>query len=125
MEKRVIAARGAVNVDDPGDEAESMVRRVGQLMDELTRCNSIDTDDIISVQFTQTADLKRMNAAGALRRARSIYSAVPLFCAQEPPVEGMPPRIVRVMITWRGTGEPHSVYLGKAADLRPDLNRPG
>ena len=123
MEKRVIAARGAVNVDDLPDEAEAMVRCVGRLIDELTRRNGIAAQDIISIQFTQTADLTRMNAAGALRRAASDYNSVPLFCAQEPQVEGMAPRMVRVMITWRGLGEPQSVYLGKAAELRPDLTR--
>ena len=121
MERGIIAVRGAVSVESQGDEGRSIVENVGRLVDLMAQRNGFGPEDIISIQFTQTKDLKVMNAAAALRRGTSAYDAVPLFCAQEPEVEGMPPRTVRVLITWTGRGEGRPVYLGKAAGLRPDL----
>ena len=66
-------------------------------------------------------DLKKKNAAAALREAHPAYAGVPLFCSIEPDVELSLPRTVRILITWRGSGSVTPVYMGKASSLRPDL----
>lgn len=123
MNKRVLAARGAVTIEESQTRSEEamMVEALGRLMDELCLTNNISIPDIISLQFTQTSDLKRKNAAAALRTARPAYSQVPLFCSAEPDVEGSMPRTVRVLVNWMGTGTVKAVYIGEASKLRPDL----
>jgi len=122
MSKRVLAVRGAVDVlPGPGEE-HSMVESVGRLLDALRDRNNIEVGDIISIQFTQTENLRKKNAAAALREHSDAYGSVPLFCAQEPAVDGAPESIVRVLLTWYGHAPVQTAYLGKAAALRPDLN---
>ncbi len=119
MTTNIVAVRGAATLDD--DEAATMTEGIGSLMEELEKANLFRPQDIISIQFTQTADLGKKNAAAALREAAPAYSNVPLFCAQEPNVEGMMPKTVRILVTFRGTSPGKPVYLGDAAALRPDL----
>ena len=118
----ITAVRGATALAAKGDEAAVMVEALGMLFDALIMKNNISIEDIISIQFTQTADLNKMNAAAALRKARPAFSQVPLFCSLEPEVENSLPRTVRVLITWRGDGPGIPVYMGEAASLRPDLS---
>lgn len=119
MKKDIVAVRGAVTVDE--NNGEAMVRAVGDLMKELERINRFQPNDIISIQFTQTVDLNKKNAAASLRASCPEYAMVPLFCAQEPTVEGLMPKTIRILVTWRGENPGKPVYLGKAAMLRPDL----
>jgi chorismate mutase len=98
-----------------------MVGAIDNLLKSLVKENNISPERIVSIQFTQTSDLIHMNAAAALRIAFPDYSALPLFCSQEPEVIGMLPRTVRILITWHGKGPAIPVYLGDAALLRPDL----
>ncbi|OQX30124.1 MAG: chorismate mutase [Spirochaeta sp. LUC14_002_19_P3] len=124
MEKTIIAVRGAVSIDESRDESQAMAEAVGQLLEKILSLNNLDIEDIISIQFTQTADLKQKNAASALRESRSDYNSTPLFCAQEPAIEGMLPRIVRVMLTGWGRKPVKPVYLGETSRLRPDCKSP-
>lgn len=121
MNRLVYAIRGAAAIDNPDDEAGEMVEAVGKLLDIILDKNSLTPDDIVSIQFTQTADLTVKNAAAALREARPAYGLIPLFCSQEPSIEGMLPRVVRVLVTCRGEGPGIPVYLGSAKMLRPDV----
>jgi len=117
----ITAVRGAIALNESGEEASQMVRALGELFDSLALTNNFTPDDIVSIQFTQTSDLKKMNAAAALRAARPEYGGTVLFCSQEPDVEGSLPRTIRVLVTWRGNGPATPVYSGAAAALRPDL----
>ena len=119
MSERLRAVRGAVSV--PKDDREALVGAVSRLMDALAEANGFGPDDLVSLQFTQTSDLRSANAAGALREGRPAYGAAPLFCAQEPEFEGSLPRTVRVLATWYGAAGGKPVYLGEARRLRPDL----
>ncbi|MBP5465276.1 MAG: chorismate mutase, partial [Treponema sp.] len=84
-----------------------------------------DAADMVSVQFTMTGDLNELNAATALRTAgtRLDVSSVPLFCAQEPEVKGMLPRVIRIMVSvYMAEGSKiRNVYLNGAQVLRPDF----
>lgn len=118
----IVAVRGAVSLEKNSDEESGMIEAVGKLLKALEQKNNFSPDDIVSVQMTQTGDLRVKNAAAALRDAIPAYGNVPLFCSQEPEITGALPRTVRVLITWRGEGKVFPVYLGNAASLRPDLS---
>jgi len=118
----ITAVRGAAALEEHGDESSQMKFALGNLLDELARINNFKADRIISIQFTQTGDLKKMNAAAALRSVRPEYGRVPLFCSLEPDIENSLPRTVRVLVTFHGNGPGIPVYSGAASALRPDLS---
>ncbi len=118
----ITAVRGAIALKESGEETSLMVKAMKELFDSLALKNNFTPNDIISIQFTQTLDLKKMNAATALRSAIPEYGGVALFCSQEPDVENSLPRIIRVLVTWRGDGPGIPVYSGNAATLRQDLS---
>ncbi len=119
MFKRVSAVRGAVI---PADDSPSIIENsVHRLVEEIITCNRIKYRDIISIHFTQTADLTSKNPAAALRLKG--FSDIPLFCSQEPRYSGELKQVIRVLITYyRLLGrKPKPVYLGEAKKLRRDL----
>ena len=126
MEKKLYALRGAVCTENT---APAITRDVGLLYKRLFLDNALATEDIVSVQFTVTPDVDELNPATALRRADIglDVSSLPLFCAQEPVVKGLPPRVIRMMITtyMPAAATPKHVYLNGAGSLRPDLCKGG
>lgn len=113
----VRAVRGAVIVEN---DPASIRTAVTQLVTEIQSRNSIDEQDIVSIVFSQTADIDAHNPASALRTIG--FSAVPLFCTQEPKIIGSPGGIIRVLLTCATEHEKlHPVYLNGAESLRADL----
>lgn len=114
------ALRGATTLDE--DSREQMTERVVALLDALFERNGIDHDDLVSLVFTATPDLRSMFPATAARTFG--LGDVPLLCAQELDIAGSTPRCVRVLIhvtTERSRAELHHVYLEGARGLRDDL----
>ena len=72
----IYALRGAITVEK--DTAEAVDDAVKELMSEIFSANSLSEDDIISVIFSQTKDIRSRNAAAACRRGGFCTSA-PLF----------------------------------------------
>ncbi len=119
--KRLYCIRGATCADNDKDSIRAAVRI---LFDGICDGNEFSGSDIVSVQFTMTRDLDTLNAATALRTCgtRLDVSGVPLFCAQEPEIRGMLPRVIRIMVTVymkEGCGV-RNVYVNGAEVLRPD-----
>lgn len=117
---RVRAARGAIVV--ARDDAEVVLSTTRRLLDSMLDRNRVATDDIVSVLFTATDDLRSAFPAEAARRMG--LGRVPLMCAREIPVEGAKPRVVRVLMhfyTELHPGEVDHVYLDGAESLRDDL----
>lgn len=115
---RIFAVRGAVcclNTENSIQDASSSLYR------EILRKNSIEEADIVSIQFTVTADLDAMNPASALRKEGCALD-IPLFVSLEPHVKNSLPRTIRVMITFYGREKPSAVYIRGAEVLRPDLS---
>ena len=121
MSRSITAVRGAVDIPVSESEDAVTVDSVGRLIRALQEANGFGPENIISILFTQTPDLTRINAAAALRRAAPEYAGIPLFCSAEPLVDGAPERMIRILVTWEGPGPGEPVYLGAAARLRPDL----
>ena len=117
---RVRAARGAIVVS--GEGAGSLLDATARLLEEMIRHNDISTEDLVSILFTVTEDLRSAFPAEAARRMG--LGRVPLLCAQEIPVEGAMPSVVRVLMhfhTERAMDEVAHVYLDGAETLRDDL----
>ena len=113
------AVRGAICLD--ADTKEEMQRAVERLVPAVLEMNGVAPQGIVSILFSQTADLQAANPATCLRRLG--FAATPLFCTQEPRVVGAAERLLRVLITFRAqrVSPPQPLYLNGASRLRPDL----
>ncbi len=116
---RVRAARGAITVDR--DEPGRIVAAAARVLRALLADNEVYPEDVVSVVFTSTPDLRSVFPAEAAREVG--LGHVPLLCAQELDVEGAMPRVVRVLLhfhTERPQSDVRSAYLEGARALRPD-----
>jgi len=124
LENRMYCIRGAVCSENTAD---SLVKNVGELYQELCNKNELEAADIVSIQFSITPDLDALNPATALRKSDKTGATknIPLFCCAEPLIQNMKPKVVRVMVTVYKKQEfiPVPVYLNGAESLRPDLCR--
>ena len=116
------AVRGATQVDQ--DEPQAIFDAVEELVLEVLARNRLVSDDLISIIFTSTPDLKSDFPAYAARQLG--LSDVPLLGAVEVDVPRTLPRIVRLLAHVE-TAAPRTdirhVYLRGAAQLRSDLKR--
>ena len=120
MPTAVRALRGATTVDV--DDRDHLFERVISLLEALFERNAIQHDDLISVLFTATDDLRSAFPAEAARKFG--LGDVPLICARELDIDGGTPRCIRVMIHLVSDVPPnelHHVYLEGARNLRDDL----
>lgn len=114
------AVRGATTLRQ--DTAEEVISATSYLLEEMLRRNNLSREDLVSIMFTATPDIRSEFPAAA---ARSIGLAdVPLMCARELDIIGGMPLCIRVMLqayTDRERGALRHVYLGDARSLRDDL----
>ena len=116
----VRAVRGATTLDD--DNVEQVNERVQTLIKTMLERNGLSKDDLISILFTATDDIRSMFPATAARGAG--LGDVPLICARELDVINGTRRCVRILMhvtTDRSRAELHHVYLEGAKGLRDDL----
>jgi monofunctional chorismate mutase len=120
--RRHHAIRGATSVEV--DSAKEVGEATRELLHEIVARNSLQIEEIVSVVFTATQDLRSVFPALAAREMG--WASVPLLCASEIPVEGAMPRCLRVLIQVELRAprklDTH-VYLRNAVSLRPDLHR--
>ena len=116
----VRAVRGATQVDR--DEVADLHEATAELVTEVMTRNGLSTDDIISVFFTTTPDLRCDFPAHAARLIG--FTDVPMMGAVECDVPGALPRIVRLMAhieTGKTRAQIQHVYLRGAVALRRDI----
>jgi chorismate mutase len=115
----VRAVRGATSVDE--DTPDAILESTAELLTEVLERNALRTDDLISIIFTMTADLRSEFPALAARQAG--LTTIPLLCASEIPVPGSLGKCIRLMlhcsVPWDRPIQ--HVYLRDARTLRPDL----
>jgi chorismate mutase len=115
--------RGAITVTE--DNAAEVLSATRELLEDMIRQNELDSQDIASIIFTATQDIKSTFPAEA---ARAIgLHLVPLLCSQEIGVEGALGRCIRILVhvnTSCGQAEIKHVFLRDAARLREDLIKP-
>ena len=118
----VRGVRGAVTVS--ADEPDAIHAATRELLLEIVERNEIALEDIASVLFTLTPDVRAAFPALAARDMG--WTHVPMLHAVEVDVPGAIARCIRVLMhvnTTRAMGEVEHVYLREAAKLRPDLVR--
>jgi len=121
MQERAI--RGAITI--PSDSADEIRTACSELISTIIRDNDLVAEDIITIFITITEDLRSLNPSAAIRTTFG-WNDVPFFTSQEPTIDGMLPRCVRVLIqcySQRKKSEIRHVYLRDAAKLRPDLTQ--
>jgi len=112
--------RGAVTVAH--DSAEEVLAATRELLQNICQLNEINPEEITSVIFSATPDIK--SAFPALAARQMGWDHVPLFCCQEMGVENSLALCIRVLLhvnTDKKASEIKHVYLGEARKLRPDL----
>lgn len=117
---RVRAARGAIRVRS--HDVEGLLGATERLLSAVLERNRIQTEDLVSVLFTATEDLRSAFPAEAARRMG--LGRIPLMCAQEIPVEGSMPSVVRVLVHFHSEAmldDVVHVYLDGAESLRDDV----
>ncbi len=121
---RVRALRGAITVRS--NDATQILDATRTLLREIMLLNSLDAEQLVSVIFTATPDL---TAAFPARAARELgWNDVPLLCMTEMAVPGSLQHCIRVLLHAElsvEAGRGRHVYLGDAAELRPDITRCG
>jgi chorismate mutase len=117
--ERLCAIRGATSVAT--DCSAAIAERTAELLEAILERNGIVVDDIVSIVFTSTPDLRADFPAAAARGLG--LSRTPLLCCQEIPVADALPRCVRVLMhVYMPTGHAsRHVYLHEARQLRLDL----
>lgn len=118
----VRAVRGATQIEQ--DERQQVLDATTELLTEVLARNALAPDDLISVVFTATPDVRSEFPAYAARQMG--ITDVPLLCAAEIAVPGAMPRVLRLLAhveTDLTRAELRHVYLRGAAALRTDLPR--
>ena len=116
----VRAIRGATQLDV--DEREHLFARTAELVQAVLTANQITKEQLISVLFTCTPDLRSDFPAAAAREMG--MGDVPLICSVEMDVPGALPRVVRLMAHAHLEApreQVQHVYLHGATVLRRDL----
>jgi chorismate mutase len=120
-EERLVALRGATTVDT--DSSAAVMKRTSELLSTLLERNGVEHDQLVSIIFTSTRDLR--SAFPALAARELGLGDVPLLCAGELDVVGGNPNTIRVLLHCYSTrpraGLRH-VYLHRAKHLRDDLS---
>lgn len=116
----VRALRGATRLrrDDSAEMREAVV----ELLQELFDRNGVSNQDLISILFTSTPDLRCGFPAAAARELA--LGDVPLLCASELDIPGALSQVVRVLVhfeTGLARADLTHVYLRGAEVLRLDL----
>ena len=119
--KKLTAIRGAVCCENA---PEDITKNVCNMCNAIFEKNELKSEDLISIQFTVTKEITKLNPASALRKGTPCIdvSKVALFCSVEPEIEGGLTSVIRVMVTAyaKKSLKKQNIYLNGAEKLRPD-----
>lgn len=113
--------RGATTIDQ--DQGQQIIEATQELLQIMIEKNQLETEDIASVLFTTTSDIK--SAFPALAARNLGWDKVPLMCCQEIEVSGSLPLCIRILMhvnTNKKQAEMKHIYLKEARKLRADLS---
>ena len=119
--KKLFALRGATRCVNSEDD---IVKQVSAMYDDILSLNDITEADIVSLQFSVTADIDAANPASALRGSGRAANLA-MFAVQEAAARSGLPRAVRCLIHcyMDASASPRHVYRNGAEVLRPDRAR--
>ena len=115
--------RGAITVEN--DKKEEIWSAARHLVTKILSQNELRAENIGAIIFSMTEDLKSGFPSSAVRQLPALR-LVPLFDALEPAIENSLGKCIRVLILAdvnKAQNEIRHVYLGKARNLRPDLEQ--
>jgi chorismate mutase len=118
----VRALRGATTIDE--DTPEQITERVGGLLKVMFERNAVRSDDLISIVFNATDDIRSLFPATGARQMFPDLADVPLMNCKELDIDGALPRCIRVLAhlyTELPRDDLRHVFLEGATVLRPDL----
>jgi chorismate mutase len=116
----VQAIRGAITVDE--DTPQSIEAATALVLGEILRQNRLALDQIVSVLFSMTPDLRSQFPARCARKHG--WGEIPMLDFAEIDVPGALPRCIRVLLHVefeKKRADIRHVYLRDAQALRPDL----
>ncbi len=120
----VLALRGAITIES--DQPENISAAVTRILGTLYERNGLKHDDVVSILFSATKDIRSAPPAAAARTFGLVD--VPLLCTQEMDVEGSLPLCIRLMLhieTGTERADLRHVFLAGATVLRPELAESG
>jgi chorismate mutase len=118
---KIRGIRGAITVD--ADDPAAIVGATKRLLRAMIEQNQVELDDIASVLFSLTPDLRAVFPALGAREMGWVH--VPMLHFTEIDVPGSLPQVIRVLMhvnTALAQNEVEHVYLEGAKVLRPDLS---
>lgn len=122
--KKLFAIRGAVCTKNT---VEDITKDVCDMCNAIFTENNLKEEDLVSLHFTVTKEITKINPATALRKGETVLKITEpaLFCSMEPEMEHSLPSMIRVMVTTYAddTLKKTNVYLNGAEVLRPDYNK--
>lgn len=121
MFKKVVSIRGAVVCENT---KEDITKNVCNLCNLIFEKNNLKQKNIISIVFSVTEEINKINPATALRSGNLNFdcSKIALFCCQEAKIENGLKNTIRVMFTvYSKNKNKQNIYLNGAEKLRPDL----
>ncbi|MCR4733673.1 MAG: chorismate mutase [Treponema sp.] len=121
--KKIKAIRGAVCSENT---KEAIIENVCQMCNKIFSKNNLASEDLISIQFSITEEITKLNPASALRLGKTSIDVTQcaLFCCQEAKIENGMKNVIRVMITtYMDDIEKTNIYLNGAEKLRPDYSK--
>lgn len=113
------AIRGAITLQS--DTENEVKENVKLLLDEIRRANSLSSENIVCILFSNTSDIRSFYPAKAAREAG--YFNCALFSSLEPDIDGSLPLCIRVMIMAEIDTAPKHIYLKGASNLRKDITK--
>jgi chorismate mutase len=114
------SVRGATTIEY--DNKEEIVASTTCLIEKMIESNGVRIEDVVSMMFTCTRDIKSSYPSEAARNLGIIYSG--LLCFQEMYVEGSMEKCIRILMLVNGEKKQKDVkhiFLNRAVSLRPDL----
>lgn len=117
----MVSIRGAVTVNE--DTREEVIAATRELLNIIMEKNHLTIEDIVSIIFSCTNDIKSVYPAVAAREIGILNAG--LMCLSEMYVEGSLKKCIRVLMTvnkYDVQKQAKHVYLKGAVILRPDLS---
>lgn len=116
----MIAIRGAVTIER--DTPELVKEATVELMNEIITKNKLSPEKMVSILFTATQDIQSVYPGKFVREVLNIAD-VAILHFQEMHVVGSLPLCLRVLIHYNEDIKTCPIYLRKAKNLRPDLEK--
>lgn len=116
--------RGAITVEK--NSKDEIWQAAQLLITKILSMNEIVLENVGAIIFSSTNDLTAAFPTAGLRQLPGNFNLVPLFDTQETFVEGSLPMCIRVLMlveSDKQAADIHHVYLEKAKNLRPDLEK--